>query len=86
MYVRLAQETGWTWEYIGQHMTLPRLAAFSKKWSEIPPLADAVAALAYGFGVLKKRSAAPAEGTQEHQDEVAQFIEGMPVNIRKRPA
>jgi hypothetical protein len=35
---------GWTWEYIGECMTLPRLAAMSEHWKQYPPVHKAVAA------------------------------------------
>lgn len=30
--------TGWTWEYVGQHMDLPRLFALSGYWKKYPPV------------------------------------------------
>lgn len=86
MYARLAQATGWTWEYIGQNMTLPRLYAFTKMWADTPPLAESVAALAFGFGVLKKRTPALAEGSPEHEQALAEFIGELPTRTRQRPA
>ena len=35
---------GWTWEYIGECMTLPRLAAMSEHWKQYPPVHKSVAA------------------------------------------
>lgn len=29
--------TGWTWEYVGEYLTLPRLQALTKYWSKNPP-------------------------------------------------
>jgi hypothetical protein len=29
--------TGWSWEYIDEHMTLPRLAQLSAYWQNQPP-------------------------------------------------
>jgi hypothetical protein len=38
----------WTWEYIDEHMTLPRLDALNEYWRRNPPLHQLVAAYA-GF-------------------------------------
>ena len=37
--------TGWTWEYIDENMTLPRLYEMSEYWAEHPPLHLLVAAV-----------------------------------------
>ncbi len=36
--------TGWTWEYLGQHLTLPRLYEMQRYWEQHPPVGDLVAA------------------------------------------
>ena len=36
--------TGWTWEYIGQHLTLPRLYEMQRYWEQHPPVGDLMAA------------------------------------------
>ncbi len=43
MYARVAIATGWTWEYIGQCLTLPRLNAMYEYWKMFPPLHESVA-------------------------------------------
>lgn len=65
-------------------MTLPRLSALAKYWKDFPPLNESVAAIAFGFGVLKK--AAPAEGSPEHQQEMAELIGNAQPKHRPRPA
>jgi len=40
----LATCFGWTWEYIDEHMTLPRLDAMKDYWNDNPPLHQLVAA------------------------------------------
>lgn len=47
--------TGWTWEYIDEHMTLPRLAEMSAYWKNNPPLHSMIAAY-FGIGTPKKQS------------------------------
>jgi hypothetical protein len=43
VYARLACATGWTWEYIDDHMTIPRLLGFAEYWKESPPVNESVA-------------------------------------------
>ena len=86
MYVRLARETGWTWEYIGSHMTLPRLYAFAKVWENSPPLHELVAAIAVGFGAIRGKQKALPEDSPEAQAELAQLLATMPMQHRQRPA
>ncbi len=44
MYARIASATGWTWEYIGQCLTLPRVYALFEYWKQCPPVNETVAA------------------------------------------
>jgi hypothetical protein len=30
--------TGWTWEYVGKHMTIPRLNKMTEYWDRHPPV------------------------------------------------
>lgn len=46
--------TGWTFEYIDDHMTVPRLRALSEYWEHSPPVHVLVAAY---MGVGKKDKA-----------------------------
>jgi hypothetical protein len=45
VYAFVAAATGWTWEYIGQYLTLPRLFAMHAVWRKYPPLIVAAASL-----------------------------------------
>lgn len=55
---------GWTWEYIDDHMTLPRLAAITKFQDKNPPLHWLVAA---HMGVHEHQAkAANKSGIDEH--------------------
>jgi hypothetical protein len=53
--------TGWTWDYIGDHLDLPRLGALYEYWGDHPPLH--VMAASY-FGIKPKEK----ETTQEIAD------------------
>jgi hypothetical protein len=37
VYPYLITATGWTWEYIDDHMTLPRWNHLAEYWSQYPP-------------------------------------------------
>lgn len=65
----MAAATGWTWEYIGQRLTLPRLYALYKHWGSYPPVAVSVARY---LGI------APSKPTTAANDELASFIGAMP--------
>ncbi len=58
MYARVAIATGWTWEYIGQCLTLPRLYAMLDYWKQFPPLHESVAG-ALGIQPSSTESSAP---------------------------
>lgn len=45
---------GWSWEYIDEEMTLPRMDAIVKHWEVIPPLAVSVASIASALGVKRQ--------------------------------
>lgn len=40
----MCQSLGYTWDYVEQHMDLPRLAAFNRYWVKHPPVHLLVAA------------------------------------------
>jgi hypothetical protein len=53
--------TGWTWEYVGRQMTLPRLYEMQRYWERHPPVGDLVAAyLGYKAPVGRESEAHPA--------------------------
>lgn len=51
IYALMCAETGWTWEYVDEEMTLPRLDEFTKLWNRHPPLRVAVHAIAIALGM-----------------------------------
>jgi hypothetical protein len=56
VYAMIATHTGWPWEYIGEHVTLPRLQHLSKYWLINPPGGH----LAAFLGLLRAGETAPA--------------------------
>jgi len=43
IYARVITALGWTWEYIDEFLTLPRLNALVKHWQDFPPVNETVA-------------------------------------------
>ena len=57
--------TGWPWEYVGEHMTLPRLTALNKYWEKNPPGGGLGALLGLGSVVPASAPEPQEEGTLE---------------------
>lgn len=53
--------TGWTWEYIDNHVTLPQVEALSRFWSHTPPVAIQLRRIARFLGLPDMPSAAVAK-------------------------
>lgn len=47
---QLCTVMGWTWEYVEEHMTLPRLYALIETWKQQPPAAVSLANIARALG------------------------------------
>lgn len=56
---------GWTWEYIDEEMTLPRLEKIVAHWDAVPPLSVSVAAIASVLGVGRKGPRPSAKPREE---------------------
>lgn len=76
MYARLCSATGWSWEYVDECVTLPRLYAFLDYWKLAPPVAESVAA----FVGIK----APAP-KQAANDELQAYMANLPMRRIPRP-
>lgn len=64
--------TGWTWDYISEHVDLPRLAALNDYWSAHPPVHVLVAAY-LGVGEQPK----PEQQNYSELFENLPFVPGM---------
>lgn len=64
VYAHLITVTGWTWEYIDENMTLPRLAGLSAYWESHPPTHIIAAAYA-GIEPKEKGGNANADGVPD---------------------
>lgn len=69
----VAASTGWTWDYIAEHVDLPRLAALNTYWDNHPPVHVMVAAY---LGI--KPATASASGEQDFGElfAIGTMIEG----------
>lgn len=61
MYTRLASAFGWTWEYIDEYVTVPRLIEITEYWKQVPPLHEAFAGF-FGIGRSSGGSVRPTGG------------------------
>jgi hypothetical protein len=57
LYAHVIACTGWTWDYISEHVDLPRLESMNRYWEQFPPLHVMVAAY---FGITPKKQQEPA--------------------------
>ena len=78
LFAYVAASTGWTWDYIGECLTLPRLYALQKHWSIYPPV-HIMAAMWCGY-----KPATPQK-KEEQVQETAAWVNKLPVMKLKRP-
>ncbi len=66
LYARIIALTGWTWEYVGRHLTIPRLQALNKFWAQHPSVPSGMVS---GWGAapaaFTEKTAKPEYGTLE---------------------
>ena len=72
----MIRATGWSWEYVDQHMTLPRLDAFLEDWRQTPAI-ESLAAWYMGYKPSGKGNA-NAEPTPSDIAEMAELVESLP--------
>jgi len=70
IYSHLITVTGWTWDYIDDEMTLPRLEALNKYWSDFPPVHLTMAAY---VGIKPKKGGKKAQNKEDFDRMVAAF-------------
>lgn len=59
----LIARTGWTWDYIDEHMTFPRLEALNREWERTPPPNESLAMLLRALGWKQAAKPVPSEQT-----------------------
>lgn len=69
LYAFLCVETGMSWEYIDEEMTLPRLRAFRDVWDQAPPVRVSLHALLVGLGGGGKAAGDVATGAARREVE-----------------
>lgn len=82
MYGLLITVTGWTWEYIDECMTLPRLEELRIYWADSPPIHLAFIAFARAWSGegSSKRSEVPVD-QQANLEMLAQLF---PIDLEKK--
>ena len=86
LYGLLICETGWTWEYVDERMTLPRLRDFIDHWKTAPPLRISVGAL---IGAGKKEKIVQKESLPNSSaSDMAAMVEelagiGIPLEVHR---
>lgn len=74
--------TGWTWDYVDQHVTLPQAQALNKCWVVLPPAAIALRRIC---GALGMKTAADKPRARTVEEAVREAMAGgLPV-IQGRP-
>ena len=71
---------GWSWEYVDEEMTLPRMAAILNHWELTPPVAVSLAGIAASLGVKMEPKKSAAENASELQE-----LLGVPGIVAGRP-
>lgn len=62
--------TGWTWEYVDEQLTLPRVLALTGYWRRVPPLAEMFAGFAGYTPPPDADAAEPVKGFEDFLREV----------------
>lgn len=83
MYAYVAAATGWTWEYIGGCLTLPRLYAMYDHWKQYPPVHVSAALFA---GIKSDDSKAPEPKKPVDNAAIASQMTTDPRTLKWQPA
>jgi hypothetical protein len=90
LYALLCTETGWTWEYVDEEMTLERLDGFTANWNRSPPVSSLGSILLAIFGAKPaKKGSRPEPPKIEHTAQAGEYLEafgslGFPVEDKRR--
>jgi hypothetical protein len=60
VYALFVLETGWSWEYIDEEMTMPRANEFVDLWKLTPPLRVTLSIIAHALGMESPESTGAA--------------------------
>ena len=80
LYALFCVETGWTWEYVDEEMTLPRCDGFVALWKQTPPLRTTLRIIAGALGMKdsESKSATPKPTDDEPVPAPARARSGRP--------
>ena len=87
LYGLIICETGWTWEYVDERMTLPRFRDLIDHWKTAPPLRVALGAF-MGAGKKEKMLAPGGKAPPADGSNMGLMIEelgsmGIPLEVRR---
>jgi hypothetical protein len=88
-YAYVIAATGWTWDYVDEWLTVPRLRALNRHWAKYPPV-HVTAAIFAGAG--SEATPAPTAVKVGNLHELPNGIavgypsDGVPVRVMKRPS
>jgi len=75
LYAHVCANTGWTWDYVRNHVDLPTLDALNAEWRQHPPVHHLVAA----YLDYQPSQHAGAPRTPEQERELQTLMNSMPV-------
>ncbi len=79
----LIESFGWSWEYIDDEMTLPRLKAITARWSEVPPLSTTVLIIARILGYEHKPAVTSSKRSDQDVSELMGMLGGLGFSSEK---
>lgn len=75
MVAEVVNATGWTWDYVEDALTAPRLKALIEEWRQRPSLPGMVAAAA-GYKAPARRSSQPQQSMLDSVRELGAMFPG----------
>ena len=77
MIIHVSISTGWTLEYVGENLDLPRLKSLNKYWRKYPPLQVLLAAYV-GYKEPEKLTSDDGNVVKEQEEAMAEFFANVP--------
>ena len=80
IYALYCVETGWTWDYVDEELTMPRADGFIKLWKHMPPLRATLMAIGVGLGMEAPKDDKPASSaapSPRPQKDLGSYLEGL---------
>jgi len=83
--IHVALSTGWTIDYVGWNIDLPRLISLNKYWKKTPPVHVLFAAYVGYKEPDVVEIASTSEAVSEHQASIEEFMSSMPQHTFQPP-